>query len=307
MEASDIKKVAVIGGGGLMGHGIALACLMRSNVKVSIMSRRQETLDHGILLIKDGPFGITKAIAKNKITQVQGEEMLSRLTADLTYEKAVSDAEIIFESVPEKIDVKIECFKNIEKYARDSAFIASGTSAFMISELAGGLKKKNRLVGTHWMYPSNIMPLVEMAKSEITSEETVKIVVDYLKLIGKRPVVVKDMPGFFITRFVNSYLAEGMRLFDEGIATMSQIDEMVKTGLGWPMGVFEFLDDTASFEAWYHAQEYLFETLGDRYPVPAVARKLYKARYLGSPLLKTNSEGGWYDFFGETRPPKKTK
>jgi 3-hydroxybutyryl-CoA dehydrogenase len=125
-------------------------------------------------------------------------------------------------------------------------------------------------------------------------------VVDYLRAIGKRPVVVKDSPGFFMTRFVNNYLAEAIRLVELGIAGPAEIDEMVKTGLGWPMGVFELLD-ASSFEAFYHAQEYLNETCGERYAVPPLARQAFKAGYLGSPDAKPGSRGGWYDFLGVER------
>jgi len=227
--------------------------------------------------------------------------MLTRLKGVTSYGEAVSDAQLAFESIPEKVNIKQECLKKIEEICSPDMIIASNTSSIMISELAGALKNKSRLIGTHWFYPSNVMPLVEVGRSELSSLETVSLTVEYLRSIGKKPVVVKDSPGFFMTRFINFFLMEAMCLYNEGLASMSEIDEMVKTGLGWPMGVFELLDDTASFEAWYHAQEYLHETLGERYAVPYPARKLYNAGYLGNPLFKPGSRGGWYEFFGEKR------
>jgi 3-hydroxybutyryl-CoA dehydrogenase len=301
MKVTDIKKIAVIGGTGLMGHGIALACLMRSKCEVVIMSRRQETINHGLYLIKEGPFGIEKAVSRGKITREEAEQMMTRIKGVTSYEEVASDAQLVFESIPEKVDVKQECFKKIEALGLPEVKIATNTSSILISELAGVLQDKGRLIGTHWFYPSNVMPLVEVGISKLTSPETISVVIDYLRLIGKKPVMVKDSPGFFMTRFINLFLMEAMCLYDEGIASMAQIDEMVKTGLGWPMGVFELLDDTASFEAWYHAQEYMTETLGQRYAIPASARKVYKAGYSGNPLLKPGSRGGWYDFFGEKR------
>jgi 3-hydroxybutyryl-CoA dehydrogenase len=113
---------------------------------------------------------------------------------------------------------------------------------------------------------------------------------------------VGDAPGFFMTRFINLYIAEAIRLVELGVAGPAEIDEMVKTGLGWPMGVFELLDDTASFDSWYHAQEYLHETCGDRYAVPPLARKVFRAGYRGAPALKPGSRGGWYEFLGVPRP-----
>lgn len=302
MKVDEIKKVAVIGGGGLMGHGIALACLMRSDCEVYIISRRQETVDHGSYLVREGPFGVGKAVARNKITKEQADGILARFKVTTSYEEAVSGAQLVFESVPEKVDLKMECFRKVEEICSPETIIASNTSSIMISELAGALKHKDRLIGTHWFYPSNVMPLVEVGRSELASEETLKCTVDYLRMIGKKAIVVKDSPGFFMTRFINLFLMEAMSIYNEGLASMADIDEMVKAGLGWPMGVFELLDDTASFEAWYHATEYLQETLGERYSIPYNARKLYKAGYLGNPLFKSGSNGGWYEFFNEPRP-----
>ncbi|HEV3025694.1 MAG TPA: 3-hydroxyacyl-CoA dehydrogenase family protein, partial [Pirellulales bacterium] len=125
-----------------------------------------------------------------------------------------------------------------------------------------------------------------------------------LSAIGKKPVVVMDSPGFFMTRFVNNYIAEAIRLVELGVAGPAEVDEMVKTGLGWPMGVFELLDDAAAFDSFYHAQEYLHQTCGERYAIPPLARKVFTAGYRGAPKLKPGSRGGWYDFLGLRRPTK---
>jgi 3-hydroxybutyryl-CoA dehydrogenase len=172
----------------------------------------------------------------------------------------------------------------------------------MISEMAGAMKKlEKNLVGTHWFFPSNIMPLVEVGRSELTGEDAFDFIMAFLKKIGKQPFAVKDSPGFFMTRFINTYMTEAIRLVELGIARISDIDMMTRMGSGWPMGVFELMDDTASFDAYYHAQQYLHETLGDRYRVPALARKVFEAGYIGNPQLKPGSKGGWYEFFGEEK------
>src|SRR5581483_564204 len=129
-----------------------------------------------------------------------------------------------------------------ESHSDPSAVLATNTSAIMIAELAGALDDPARLVGAHWFYPANVMPLVEVARSRLTAPATLTA---YLSSIGKRPVVVADSPGFFMTRFVDLFLSEAIRLVESGVAGPAEIDEMVKTGLGWPMGVFELFDDTA--------------------------------------------------------------
>lgn len=303
LQVDQAKSVAVIGGGGLMGHGIALACL-QAGYTVAIVSRRAESIGHGLGLIKDGPFGLAKGVKRGKLTEAQAEACLGNLRGTTDYAEGVRDAEVIFETIPEVVGLKQECLRTIEPLALSHAVFASNTSSIMISELAGALQHPDRLVGTHWFYPSNVMPLVEIGRSELTSEATLSFMVGFLRKIGKVPVVVKDSPGFFMTRFINCYVAEAIRLVELGIAGIHEVDEMVKTGLGWPMGIFELLDDTASFDSWYHAQQYLHETCGERYAIPPLARKLFEAGYRGQPQLKPGSRGGWYDYFGVQRAPK---
>jgi 3-hydroxybutyryl-CoA dehydrogenase len=297
-----VKRVVIIGGGGLMGHGMALACLRSPGTEVVLVSRRQETLDHGTELIRTSQFGIERGIARGKLTREQGDDMLGRLSGTLDYTEALAGADLVFESVPEVVADKLRVLAQIESAAPAEAIIATGTSSIMISELAGALADPGRLVGTHWFYPANVMPLVELARGGLSRPEAIAAVTDFLVLVGKKPVVVSDSPGFFMTRFINAYIAEAIRLVELGIAGPAEIDEMVKTGLGWPMGVFELLDDTASFDSWYHAQEYLHQTCGDRYAVPPLARQVFSAGYRGAPALKPGSRGGWYDFLQAPRP-----
>ena len=307
MSADAFKHVAILGGGGLMGHGIALACLQASAAKVTLISRKQKSIDLGMELIEKGPFGLQKGVKRGKVTEEQATEIMGRVDGSTDYAEGLAGADLVFETIPEIVDVKQEALCEAEKHVADDTVFASNTSSIMISELAAKMQNTSRLVGTHWFYPSNILPLIEVGRSELTSQVALDKVVGYLSAIGKKPVVVKDSPGFFMTRFINLYIAEAIRLVELGIAGPAEIDEMVKTGLGWPMGVFELLDDTASFDSFVQAQSYLFETLGERYAVPALARKVILAGYKGDPKFKPDSKGGWYEFLGAERPPKPEK
>lgn len=290
-----------------MGHGIALACLRNPETQVTLISRSQESLDHGSALIRSGPYGIERSVERNKITREQADEMLDRLRTTLDFEGGLVEADLVFESVPEILDLKKQILAEAEKAVPASTVFASGTSAIMIAELGSALESPGRLVGTHWFYPANIMPLVEVARSDMSHDDVVERVLDFLRSIEKKPVMVNDAPGFFMTRFINLYIAEAIRLVELGVAGIVEIDAMVKTGLGWPMGVFELLDDTASFDSWYHAQEYLHETCGERYAIPPLARKVFSAGYRGDPSLKPGSRGGWYQYFGIPRSDDKKR
>ena len=307
MSEATFNNIAILGGGGLMGHGIALACLQGSGAQVTIISRREETVDHGLELITSGPFGLGRAVERGKITEDQRQDIQSRLSGTCDYAQGLAGADLVFETIPEVVDLKHQALTAAEQHAADDAVFASNTSSIMISELSAPLKNPGRLVGTHWFYPANVMPLIEVGRSELTNKAALDSVVAYLSAIRKKPVVVKDAPGFFMTRFINNYLAEAIRLVELGIAGPAEVDEMCKTGLGWPMGVFELLDDTASFDSFYHAQEYLFETCGERYAIPPLARKVFKSGYRGNPKLKPGSRGGWYEFLGAQKAEKKKK
>jgi 3-hydroxybutyryl-CoA dehydrogenase len=304
-DSKDIKQVAILGGGGLMGHGIALACLQGSDAVVTIISHRQQSVDHGIELVEKGPFGLARAVERGKLTSEQAASARARLRGTIDYAAGLADADLVFETIPEIVADKQHVLRTAEQHAGGDAVFATNTSSILISELAAPLDNPGRLVGTHWFYPSNVMPLVEVAKSELTAGSALARVLGFLAAIGKRAIVVKDSPGFFMTRFVNNYIAEAIRLVELGVAGPAEIDQMVKTGLGWPMGVFELLDDAAAFDSFYHAQEYLFATCGERYAIPPLARKVFTAGYRGAPKLKPGSRGGWYDFLGVTREPKR--
>ena len=303
-QTRSFKRVAVLGGGGLMGHGIALACLQGNDAEVVILSRRDETVRQGLDLIHSGPFGLARAVERGKLTADQADAIKARVRGTTDYAEGLAGAGLVFESIPEIVEEKQKMLRLAETHVSAETIFATNTSAIMISELAARLEDPSRLVGTHWFYPSNVMRLVEVGRSELTSTAALERVLAYLTAIGKKPVVVKDAPGFFMTRFVNCFLAEAMRLVELGIAGPAEIDEMVKTGLGWPMGVFELLDDAAAFDSFYHAQEYLFETCGERYAIPPIARKVFLSGYRGAPSLKPGSRGGWYDFLGVERPKK---
>ena len=246
---APLQRVTVVGGGGLMGHGIVLACLQGSpDAQVRMISRRKETLEHGMQLLRSGPFGLEKAILKGKLSEEAMAQILARVHPSLSIAEGVADAQLIFETVPEVVVRKHEVLREIEKAAPAQAIIATNTSSIMIAELSAVMENRGRMLGTHWFYPSNIMPLVEVTRGDQTAAWALDATVAYLRAIKKKPVVVNDSPGFFTTRFINLYIAEAMRAVQQGICGIREVDEMVKTGLGWPMGVFELLDKTASFD-----------------------------------------------------------
>ena len=298
-QSTDIRRIAVIGGGGLMGHGIVAACLTGDrDVEIRLVSRRRESLEHGMKLLESGPFGLAGLVKKGKLSEEALRAALARVRPTLDLAGAVHDVELVFETVPEVVGAKHAVLREAEAAAPETAIFATNTSSIMIAEIGAALARPERLIGTHWFYPANVMPLVEVARGAQTTQRVVDTTVGFLARLRKKPVVVNDAPGFFTTRFINLFIAEAMRSVEQGICGIAEVDEMVKTGLGWPMGVFELLDRTASFDSWYHAQEYLHEKLGERWAIPPIAQRVFGEGYRGAPSLKPGSRGGWYDYFG---------
>jgi 3-hydroxybutyryl-CoA dehydrogenase len=296
----DIRRIAVIGGGGLMGHGIVAACLTTlPDAEVWLVSRRPESLEHGMQLLENGPYGLAGLVKRGKLSETALRDALGRVRPTVDLAAGVREAELVIETVPEVLRQKHAALFEAEAAALPDAIFATNTSSIMIAEIGSVLARPERLVGTHWFYPANVMPLVEVARSARTAQDVVDATVAFLTRLRKKPVVVHDAPGFFTTRFINLFIAEAMRSVEAGICGIAEVDEMVKTGLGWPMGVFELLDKTASFDSWYHAQEYLHEKLGERWAIPELAQRVFGAGYRGAPALKPGSRGGWYDYFGK--------
>lgn len=135
-----MKKVAILGGGGLMGHGMALACRRSPGTEVVLLSRCQESLDHGAELVRSGQFGIERGVERGKITQEQADDMSSRLRLTLDYDEGLATADLVFETVPEVLATKQEVLAEAERITPPTAIFAIGTSSIMISELAGMLE-----------------------------------------------------------------------------------------------------------------------------------------------------------------------
>lgn len=290
MEAECPQTVTILGGNGVMGQSIALA-LIRKGTRVRLWGRSSQRLAQAMKSLWGGAFGLEQAVLRGKMSREEAQSQTALVTWTTDLAQAVDQVELVIESVSESVELKRQVLRDVEPLVTEKTIIASNTSSIMVAEMAGALRHPERLLAAHWFYPANIMKLVEVVPSRLTSRTVLFAMVAYLKQWNKVPQVVKDSPGFFMTRFINNFVREAWQLVDEGVATADQVDLMLKEGLGWPMGVFELQDSTGSFEAWYKVQQYLFETLGDRYNTPPLARGCYMAGYRGDPQMKPGSQG----------------
>ena len=287
-----VKKVAVIGSG-IMGQGIAQV-FIRNELDTLLIDINDQILENARKNISDGKFGLARLVEKGTISEIQKAEYMKNLKISTDY-GMLSDRDFVIEAVPEIMPLKLKVMESIEKNIPDESIIASNTSGIMISEIGMNIKNKSRLIGMHWFNPAPVMKLIEVVKTRFTSDNTVNIVLEMARSMGKEPVVVKDYPGFFTTNFVHSWLVESLRLYEKGIASKEDIDKMVKLGFGFPMGPFELMD-TIGLDTVKEIGDYLYSETGDekKLPPPMLKEMVY-AGYKGSKKVKMNSNGGWYD------------
>ncbi|MHA1377028.1 MAG: 3-hydroxyacyl-CoA dehydrogenase NAD-binding domain-containing protein [Candidatus Helarchaeota archaeon] len=285
MNFEDIKQVVIVGSGD-MGHGIAeLGVLYGYNV--TIIDIKQEFLDKALDRIKES---IKKFVSKKKVTEKQMEQSIKRLSTSIELEEAVTDADLVIEAVPEIMALKKEIFQKIDSALPKESIIASNTSNMSITELASVTKRPKKVVGLHFFNPAIIMKLVEIIKGENTSQETMDLMVKFVRKINKVPIkVLKDSPGFIVNRVtapVNILLG---KVLDLGIESPGKIDAALKYK-GMAMGPFE-LADFVGLDIMLHSMEYFEKTLSSEYKVPIWLKEKVKNNELGKKTGK-----GIYDW-----------
>jgi 3-hydroxybutyryl-CoA dehydrogenase len=233
-----IKKLAILGAG-LMGHGIAQVAAQVAKYEVNLRDVKQEFLDNGMKMIRGS---LQKFLDKGKISEEEVDKILGRIHPTVDLREAVMDADLIIEAVPESVDIKKIVLMEVDGAAKKDAIITSNTSSVSITLLASFTRRPERFCGMHFFNPPQLMSLVEVVRGAKTSDETVNVVVEAAKKMGKEPIVVKDSPGFIVNRVLVPVLNEAVYLVWEEVAGPDEIDEAVRLGLNWPMGPLRLLD-----------------------------------------------------------------
>jgi 3-hydroxybutyryl-CoA dehydrogenase len=206
---------------------------------------------------------------------------------------AAAQAELALEAVFEKLEVKEEVFKSLDKICGPDSILTTNTSAIPITELAAVTKRPGKVLGLHFFNPAPMMTVVEVVKGISTSEETVQIGIDFVKQIGKEPIrVEKDVPGFLLNRINLVGYVEAINLLERGIGTVGDIDNKgVRLAFGRRMGPFE-TGDLVGLDVSYGALMAIYKESKDpRYYPPQLLRRKVKAGHLGR---KTGQ--GWYEY-----------
>jgi 3-hydroxybutyryl-CoA dehydrogenase len=276
-----IKKVGIVGGG-LMGSGIAQTAA-QSGYDVLLTEINQELLDKGLERVH-GSWRML--VGKGKITEDQASEYRRRIHGTLDTHDFV-DCDLVIEAVIEQLDEKKKLFQTLDGILPGGAIIVSNTSSLPIMEMAAVTSRADRVAGLHFFNPVPVMRLVEIVKSIATSDATVEDLRAFATSLGKTPIVAKDTAGFIVNFLLIPYMLSAVRMYENSIATMEDIDTGMKLGCGYPMGPFELLDYVGLDTTLYAAEAIYKEYPDPAYAPPTLLRRMVQAGRYG----KKNGKG----------------
>lgn len=284
MNTDDIQRISVIGAG-TMGRGIAQV-FATAGYEVLLRDIDEEVLQQARSRMASS---LKKAHEDNRMDE-EPDRVLNRIvgTTDIT---DVKDVRFAIEAVIEREELKKEVFRELDDQLPDDAIIVSNTSSISITELASEVDHPDQVAGMHFFNPVPAMKLVEVVKAVQSSDETIDTVVQMAEDLGKAPVCVKDFPGFVANRILCPMINEAIYALMEGVAGREEIDEIMKLGMGHPMGPLE-LADMVGLDVLLDVLEVLHEDLGeDKYRPCPLLRKKVEAGYLGQ-----KSGQGFYSY-----------
>lgn len=235
-----VNKITVLGSG-IMGHGIAQVSAM-AGYNVTLRDIEQSFLDKAMDKIK---WSLGKLVEKQKLSQAEADKIFARITPVVDLKQALKDADMVVEAVPEDMNLKKKVYAEVESAAEQKTVFASNTSTLPITEMAALTNRPDRFVGIHFFNPPQLMPLVEVIPGNKTNPATTELAMDFIKKVGKQPVLCrKDVAGFIVNRIFIPLVHEAVFCKDRDGATMTQIDSAVKFRMSFPMGIFELADYT---------------------------------------------------------------
>ena len=283
-----LKKIVVIGSG-TMGNGITQV-VAQAGFNVTMVDVKQEFIDKGMAAIKAS---LGRFAEKGRISQADVDKAVGNISTSIDMKQAVKDADYVIEAVFERADVKLPVYKELEELAPKDTILASNTSSIPIGLLASATKRPDKVIGMHFFSPVPMMRGLEVVKSLLTSEETLRVSLEFGKAIGKETVVVKDSPGFVTNRLLPLVMNEGAKLLQEGLASMEDIDKICKLSFNWPMGPFE-LSDLVGIDVGVDLLEEVYKQTGwERYKPAPLLKRMVEIGYLGRKAGK-----GFYTLFG---------
>ncbi len=283
----EIKAIGVLGAGA-MGNGIAQV-VAQAGYHVVMRDIEDRFVENGLKAIDKF---LSKSVEKGKMTEDQKKGILGRIKGTTRMED-LKEVDFVIEAIFEDLELKKNVFKQLDELTRSHVILTTNTSSMSVTEIAAATKRPEKVAGMHFFNPAPLMKLVEVIRGYDTSNETVAAVMEMSRKLGKEPVEVKkDTPGFIVNRLLMPHFVEAVKMAEEGIASIEDIDKAVKLGLNYPMGPFELMDLTG-IDIGLHVIEYLYKELNkeSKWSAPTLMKSMVRAGKMGR-----KTKGGWYKY-----------
>jgi len=285
LTVEEIKEVGVIGAG-TMGSGIAQV-ISSSNKNVVLVDISDSFLERGINSIEKS---LGRLVKKGALDEENSKSILSRIQATTEYE-SLREVDLVIEAIVENMDIKKETFQKLDDFTRPEVVLATNTSSLPIVEIAVNTNRPEKVVGMHYFNPAPIMKLVEIIKALTTSDETVDLVYEFSKAIGKEPVKTKDIPGFIVNRILVPMLNEAVFALEDGVGSAEDIDKAMKLGTNHPLGPLALID-LIGLDVTLDVMDVFYREFQDsKYRAAPLLRQMVRAGWVGR-----KSGKGFYDY-----------
>jgi 3-hydroxybutyryl-CoA dehydrogenase len=285
MSLPEIRRVGVVGLGA-MGAGIAQLAIEAGYETVG----REVSDELGATARDRIAHFLQRKVDKEQMSAAERESALASLT--LTTElSGFADCDLVIEAIVEDLDAKLVLFRELEGIVGPDAILATNTSALSVTEISAAVATAERVVGMHFFNPAPLMPLVEIVRAELSSDDAVEAAFAVGVRMGKRPIRCHDTPGFVVNRVLIPLLNDCLRVLDEARVTPEDLDTAMTAGAGWPMGPCTLVD-LVGIDVHVHASEALYEKL--REPRMAPPPRIVAMKNAG--LLGRKSGRGFYTY-----------
>ena len=285
MTARDVRRVGVAGLG-TMGAGIAQVCIQAGietvgrEVSDELCERARERIAHYL----------GRGVEKGRLTSEERDAALARLTTT-TDPAGLAGCDVVIEAIVEDLDAKVGLFHALEAVSDSGAVLATNTSALSVTAIAKACKHPERVVGMHFFNPAPVLPLVEVVRTELASDDAVETAYALAERLGKEPIRCNDTPGFVVNRILIPLLNDCVRVLDEAGVSPEDLDKAMTRGVNWPIGPCALID-LIGVDIHVHASEALHDALGE--PRMAPPERLVRMRDEG--LLGRKSGRGFFSY-----------
>jgi 3-hydroxybutyryl-CoA dehydrogenase len=261
MSGGGVRTVGVVGLG-TMGAGIAQVCIQAGletvgrEVSEELGAGARERIGHYL----------GRGVEKGRLTAGEREEVLARLTTTTTLDD-LAECDLVIEAIVEELGAKQELFRELEGVVGEGAVLATNTSALSVTDIAKATAHPERVVGMHFFNPAPVLPLVEVVRTDLSSQQAVETAFDLAERLGKEPIRCKDTPGFVVNRILIPLLNDCVRVLDEADVSPEDLDKAMTRGVNWPIGPCALID-LIGVDVHVHASQALHAALGEERMAP---------------------------------------